>query len=132
MVDARSAGSGEFVPVVKDEKGNDIPVSVTDHQNGQYTVEYTPPGPGKYKVNATYAGKQVPKLPVDINVTPPADVSKVKVDGLEPSKCAFHTTTLLSSCYLFLEKESLFTHIFYLPISHLHFYKFACRTEKTP
>ncbi|KAH9410258.1 hypothetical protein TYRP_010016 [Tyrophagus putrescentiae] len=71
VVDARSAGSGEFVPTVKDEKGSDIPVSVTDHQNGQYTVEYTPPGPGKYKVNATYAGKQVPKLPVDINVTPP-------------------------------------------------------------
>lgn len=101
MVDARSAGSGEFVPVVKDEKGNDIPVSVTDHQNGQYTVEYTPPGPGKYKVNATYAGKQVPKLPVDINVTPPADVSKVKVDGLEPSK--FVLTYLLSSCYFLIE-----------------------------
>ena len=86
VVDARSAGSGEFVPVVKDEKGNEIPVEVTDHMNGQYTVEYTVPNPGKYQVNATFAGKQVPKLPVDINVTPPADVSKVKLDGLEPSE----------------------------------------------
>ena len=90
--------------MVKDEKGNDIPVSVTDHQNGQYTVEYTPPGPGKYKVNATYAGKQVPKLPVDVNVTPPADVAKVKVDGLEPSKCPFITiinATLDTHCLVF-------------------------------
>lgn len=86
VVDARSAGAGDLKPVVKDEKGNDVPCSVTDHMNGQYTVEYTPPAAGKYKVNATFAGKQIPKLPVDINVTPPADVSKVKVDGLEPSK----------------------------------------------
>lgn len=86
IVDARQAGGGELVPQIKDEKGNDIPASVTDHQNGQYTVEYTAPLPGKYKVNATWAGKQIPNLPVDLNVTPPADVSKVKIEGLEPSK----------------------------------------------
>ncbi|KAI2800805.1 hypothetical protein BLOT_012377 [Blomia tropicalis] len=84
VVDARSAGGGDLVPVIKDEKGSDLPVEVTDHQNGQYTVDYTAPAPGKYKINATFAGKQIPKLPIDINVTPPADVSKVKVTGLEP------------------------------------------------
>ncbi|XP_027200604.2 filamin-A-like [Dermatophagoides pteronyssinus] len=86
IVDARSAGSGELIPQIKDEKGNDVPTAVTDHQNGQYTVEYTAPNPGKYKVNATFAGKQIPKLPVDVNVTPAADVSKVKIEGLEPNQ----------------------------------------------
>ena len=84
------------MPKVTDEKGNDVPVSVTDHHNGQYTVEYTPPAPGKYKVNATYAGKPIPKLPIDVKVTPPADVSKVKVDGLEQSKCVLVSFLSLS------------------------------------
>jgi len=70
---------------VKDDKGKEIPVKLTDHHDGQYTAEYTAPTPGKYKVSATYAGRPVPGTPIDVNVTPPADVSKVKVDGLDPS-----------------------------------------------
>ncbi|UXI22435.1 G-protein coupled receptor 158 [Sarcoptes scabiei] len=86
IVDARQAGSGELVPQITDEQGNDVPATVTDHLNGQYTVEYTAPTPGKYKVNATFADKKIPSLPIDLNVTPAADVSKVKVEGLEPNQ----------------------------------------------
>jgi len=33
-----------------------------------------------------YAGQEVPKSPFRVPVQPHVDVSKVKVDGLEPSK----------------------------------------------
>ena len=85
-IDTRQAGGGELITSVKDEKGKDVPVNITDHMDGQYTAEYTAPAPGKYKVTTTYAGRPVPGSPVDLKVTPPADVSKVKVDGLEPSE----------------------------------------------
>ena len=71
---------------MKDDKGKDVPVNVVDHQDGTYTAEYTAPAAGKYKVTTTYAGRPVPGSPVDVTVTPAADVSKVKVDGLEPSE----------------------------------------------
>lgn len=88
-IDTKQAGGGELVTSVKDEKGKDVPVNITDHNDGTYTAEYTAPAPGKYKVTTTYGGRPVPGSPVDIKVTPPADVSKVKVDGLEPSESSF-------------------------------------------
>ena len=115
IVDARSAGSGELIPQIKDEKGNDVPTAVTDHQNGQYTVEYTAQNPGKYKVNATFAGKQIPKLPVDVNVTPAADVSKVKIEGLEPSMYSF-SFCLAKFIYTFINILYM-TNIFF---AHMH------------
>jgi hypothetical protein len=33
-----------------------------------------------------YAGKLIPQSPIAVQVQPHVDVSKVKVDGLEPSK----------------------------------------------
>lgn len=87
IIDSASAGAGQATASVKDDKGKDIPVTVTDQENGQFIVEYTPPAAGKYKVSANFGGKPVPGTPVDVNVTPVADVSKVKVDGLDPSEC---------------------------------------------
>jgi hypothetical protein len=76
------------------------------------SVDWTPPTPGQYKVstkiivficknknffqtffltlclqvNVKYAGQDVPSSPFRVPVKPHVDVSKVKVDGLEPSK----------------------------------------------
>ncbi len=86
-----------MVASVKDDKGKEVPVNLIDHQDGQYTAEYTAPAPGKYKVGATFAGRPVPGSPIDINVTPPADVSKVKVDGLEPSESLFNLSNYFFS-----------------------------------
>jgi hypothetical protein len=41
------------------------------------------------QVSVKYAGQEVPQCPIRVPVQPHVDVSKVKVDGLEPSKFCF-------------------------------------------
>jgi hypothetical protein len=107
-VDARDAGPGQMMilPLMKqddelidgclylgdlnvsitNEKNQPVPVQVDDNGDGTYSVGYTPSAPGPLKVNVLYAGKLIPKSPIAVQVLPHVDVSKVKVDGLDPSK----------------------------------------------
>jgi filamin len=71
---------------ITNEKNQPVPVQVDDNGDGTYSVGYTPSAPGPLKVNVLYAGKLIPKSPIAVQVLPHVDVSKVKVDGLEPSK----------------------------------------------
>ena len=108
-IDARQAGPGSFsiykmkivyviiiclnrnclgdlnVAIVND-KGQNIPIEVEDNDDGTYAVLYTPTLTSNLKVNVLYAGKPVPQSPIAVQVQPNVDVSKIKVDGLEPSK----------------------------------------------
>ncbi|KAF4527938.1 hypothetical protein B566_EDAN012831 [Ephemera danica] len=61
------------------------PVQLTDNEDGTYTVDYCPPQPGNYTVIVRYAGTDVPQSPIRVPVQPSVDVSKIKVDGLEPT-----------------------------------------------
>ncbi|KAK2704441.1 hypothetical protein QYM36_016740, partial [Artemia franciscana] len=70
------------------EKGQEIPISIIDNQDASFTVEYTPNAPGKYAVNISYAGKPIPQSPLAVSVVPHVDVSKVRVEGLEPKRLA--------------------------------------------
>jgi filamin len=68
------------------EKGVDVPLLVTDNEDGTFTVDYCAPAPGNYTLNVLYGGVAVPRCPLRVPVQPHVDVSKIKVDGLEPSK----------------------------------------------
>jgi len=57
-----------------------------DNEDATYTVEYSPPAPGNYTVIVRYSGKEIPQSPIRVPVQAGVDVSKIKVDGLEPSK----------------------------------------------
>lgn len=48
----------KFVETREDEKlvGSEIKYDITDNKNGTYTVDYTPPYPGKYEVSVSYGG----------------------------------------------------------------------------
>jgi len=48
-------------------------------------VEVIPPSKGAYTTTMTYGGQRVP-LGEKVVVEQTVDVSKIKVDGLEPSK----------------------------------------------
>lgn len=63
-----------------------MPYKLTDNEDGTYTVDYEAPRSGKHSCTLRYDGEQVPSTPVKFNVVPNVDVSKIKVDGLEPSK----------------------------------------------
>ncbi|XP_036141495.1 filamin-A isoform X4 [Monomorium pharaonis] len=94
-VDCREAGPGKLDVKLLNPEGRELPISLTDNENGTYVVDYMPPQPGNYTVNLNYGGLKVPQCPIKVNVQPHIDVSKVKVDGLEPS--------------LFVNKQATFT-----------------------
>ncbi|XP_076762357.1 filamin-A-like isoform X2 [Xylocopa sonorina] len=91
-VDCREAGSGELRATVINPEGKQIIASLTDNEDGTYTVEYVPPQVGTYLVNLNYGGLNVPQCPIKVNVQPRIDVSKIKVDGLARSPCVDHQT----------------------------------------
>ncbi|XP_072751172.1 filamin-like isoform X3 [Anoplolepis gracilipes] len=84
-VDCREAGPGQLDVKLLSPEDRELPLSLTDNEDGTYTVDYMPPQPGNYTVNLNYGGLKVPQCPIKVNVQPHVDVSKVKVDGLEPS-----------------------------------------------
>ncbi|XP_015510160.1 filamin-like isoform X1 [Neodiprion pinetum] len=84
-VDCREAGPGELDVTMATPEGRDLPITLTDNEDGTYTVDYVAPQPGNYTVNLNYGGLKVPKSPIKVNVQPHVDVSKIKVDGLEPT-----------------------------------------------
>ncbi|XP_011868573.1 PREDICTED: filamin-A isoform X2 [Vollenhovia emeryi] len=94
-VDCREAGPGKLDVKLLNPEGRELPISLTDNEDGTYVVDYMPPQPGNYTVNLNYGGLKVPQCPIKVNVQPHVDVSKVKVDGLEPS--------------LFVNKQTTFT-----------------------
>jgi hypothetical protein len=91
---------GDIQMALSSEKGTDVPLSVTDNEDGTFTVDYCAPTPGNYTLNVLYGGITVPRCPLRVPVQPHVDVSKIKVDGLEPSKllvnyCSTHVCAVL-------------------------------------
>lgn len=83
---SRDAGNGLLeVNLVHDETKQKVPVRIIDNDDNTYAVEVIPPLAGTYTTNMTYGGLKVPIAP-KVTVNPAVDVSKIKVDGLEPSK----------------------------------------------
>ncbi|XP_055382224.1 filamin-A isoform X2 [Condylostylus longicornis] len=84
-VDARDAGDAELkVTLIHDDTRAEVPVRIIDNEDSTYTVEVVPPAIGSYTTNMYYGGLLVPTSP-KVVITPAVDVSKIKVDGLEPT-----------------------------------------------
>ncbi|XP_017473017.1 PREDICTED: filamin-A [Rhagoletis zephyria] len=84
-VDARDAGDAELkVKIVHEETKVEVPCRIIDNEDNTYTVEVIPPTKGAYTTTMTYGGQPVP-LGQKVLVEQSLDVSKIKVDGLEPS-----------------------------------------------
>lgn len=78
--------------LIHDETNTEIPVRIIDNEDNTYSVEVIPPTVGTYTANLVYGGLKVPVAP-KVHVGPTVDVTKIKVDGLEPSKL-FHRMEL--------------------------------------
>ncbi|XP_062534607.1 filamin-A isoform X3 [Armigeres subalbatus] len=84
-VDARNAGNGLLeVNLIHEETKQKVPVRIIDNDDNTYAVEIIPPLAGTYTTNLVYGGLNVPLAP-KVSVNPAVDVSKIKVDGLEPT-----------------------------------------------
>lgn len=73
------------VKIVHEETKVEIPCRIIDNEDQTYSVEVVPPTKGAYTTTMTYGGQPVP-LGQKVMVEQQIDVSKIKVDGLEPSK----------------------------------------------
>lgn len=83
----RDAGEGQLEVFLRNEDSKqDVPFKLTDNEDGTYTVDYEAPRSGTHSCTLRYEGEQVPSTPIKYKVIPNVDVSKIKVDGLEPSK----------------------------------------------
>jgi filamin len=51
-IDAKEAGPGELKVTITDEVGHQVPYELSDSGDGSYSVDYSPPTPGNYKVSA--------------------------------------------------------------------------------
>ncbi|XP_078597433.1 filamin-C-like isoform X40 [Branchiostoma floridae x Branchiostoma japonicum] len=83
-VNTRGAGEGKLdLDFVGPSRGGGAKdVNIVDNKDETFTVHYTPVAAGPMNVSVNYAGKPIPKSPFKVNVAPPVDLSKVKVDGL--------------------------------------------------
>ncbi|KAK8751523.1 hypothetical protein OTU49_008926 [Cherax quadricarinatus] len=84
-IDCREAGPGEVQIALTNAHGQDIPIEIQDNRDGTFTVEYLTSSPGDHRVTVLYAGSEIPQSPIVVPVQSHVDVTKVKVDGLEPS-----------------------------------------------
>lgn len=86
-IDCNEAGEGEIEAfIVHEETNQEVPVKLRDNNDGTFSADYLPKDVGTYNVNLLYSGEPVPLTPIKVHVLPAIDISKVKVDGLEPSK----------------------------------------------
>ncbi|XP_059218765.1 filamin-A isoform X7 [Stomoxys calcitrans] len=84
-VDCRDAGEAELkVKIVHEETKVEIPCRIIDNEDQTYSVEVAPPTKGAYTTTMTYGGQPVP-LGQKVLVEQQIDVSRIKVDGLEPT-----------------------------------------------
>lgn len=66
-----------------------VDVSITDNDDGTYTVNYTPEQPGDYEINVSINDEPVKDIPKAIHIKPAADPEKSYAEGpgLEGGEC---------------------------------------------
>ncbi|XP_057654412.1 filamin-A isoform X2 [Diorhabda carinulata] len=85
-IDARDAGEADLdVHLINENTREEVPLKLTDLGDQTYTVDYETVLAGIHRLTVHYGGQKVPSTPIKFKVEPNVDVSKIKVDGLEPS-----------------------------------------------
>ena len=69
-----------------DVKNQDVPFTITDNQDGTFTIAYTATLPGLLCISVHFADIEIPSSPLKINVEASIDVTKIRVEGLETSE----------------------------------------------
>jgi filamin len=79
--------SGDISIALTDTKNQDVPFTIDDNQNGTFTIGYTAKLPGVHCISVLFGDNEIPISPIKVNVEPSVDVSKIRIEGLETSKC---------------------------------------------
>lgn len=80
------SASGDVGIGLVDERSHDVHAESVDNEDGTFTINYTPTSVGEYTVSVFYNETEVPHSPFRVPVKSDIDVSKVRVENLDPSK----------------------------------------------
>ena len=88
-IDTKGAGKGQVEVIILDPKGKPttVPLRLRKISDDKYVCEYAAQTMGVHSVNVFFAGKQIPKSPFGVRVSPICDPRKVRASGrgLQPS-----------------------------------------------
>ena len=84
---------GDISIALTDTKNQDVPFTIDDNQNGTFTIGYTAKLPGVHCISVLFGDNEIPISPIKVNVEPSVDISKIRVEGLETSKCSISLLT---------------------------------------
>ena len=113
-----------------DERRQPIPAEVARNEDGTQTVNYTPRSIGTFTASVAYgapeggaaagpsAGGPVPGSPFSISVHPDVDVSKIYVEGLEPSAHCSHALLTYNVLYKYCIEYFFFYFVCYVYYSY--------------
>ena len=92
----KSDGPAKVTMTTPTKKKVEIPLKETPEG---YVGQLVPTEVGPHKVDVAYGSSVVPKSPFSVNVVPGADLSKVKVTGLDTRKLHHHHECLGRASY---------------------------------
>lgn len=82
-VDCRKSGPGDLQVSIESKTKKKVPISLKDNKDGTHLVSYEAPEPGSQTITITLDGKEVPQSPINVNVKPGLDLSKIKLKDFE-------------------------------------------------
>lgn len=82
IINTAEAGSGDLKVNVLGPDGSSLPVKLRECGDGVYEATYVPDDCGRYKVDVTYDGKDVPVSPFYVQAYATGDVSIIFYDFL--------------------------------------------------
>ncbi|TRY85907.1 hypothetical protein DNTS_011928 [Danionella cerebrum] len=94
-VDCSRAGEAELTIEIVSDSGAQAQVCIEKNSDGTFSVTYTPLFHGAHTITIKYGGQQVPKSPINVQVEPSVDTSRIKVygPGVEPKGVLREVTT---------------------------------------
>lgn len=78
-IDTNNAGVGELKVNIIGPDGSPRPVKLTDNGDGTFDAKFVPDDCGRYKVDVTYDGKEIPVSPFHVQAFATGEVSSSTV-----------------------------------------------------
>ena len=97
-VDCTEAGLGQVQATVLSPNNKKVPVSIENMNDGTYRVGYEPNTPGSTTVIVKLDGKEVPQSPIQVEVAPGNDLSKIKLQDFETEVFVDCTNEFVVDC----------------------------------
>ncbi len=74
IVDCREAGKGNLEVKIQDLNGNNVPIDITETEDGVHEIKYTPIEAGEHSIDVLYDGVEIDQSPIILSTGDPDKV----------------------------------------------------------